>query len=139
MMRAITRTALANPHLPIPVYLAVIGIIGAISGRGIAPDTLVESLPFWLVHSWTLAIAIGGLFATGGCVTQRTRVESAGLALLLAGIGLYGAVIIPATSGAGVAAILALGSVCGIRMLVLSRAREARQGAQRLLSGEEHH
>lgn len=137
MIRAAWRIALVNPHLPIPVYLAVIGIIGAVSGRGIAPASLEESLPFWLVHSWTLAVAVGGLLASAGCLTERTRVESAGLGLLLAGIGLYGAVIIPATSGAGIAAVLALASVCAIRMFVLSRAREARQGAQRLLSGEE--
>src|SRR5690348_8128603 len=87
------RALAESPWLPITAYLGLVGVLGIASGAGVAPRSLDVTLPDWLVMAWTVGIAVGGLAATAGCLWSRTRVESAGLALLAYGAALYGAVV----------------------------------------------
>lgn len=127
---------LDNPTLPIIVYLTLIGLLATASG-GVAPQAVENATPMWLTHGWGLSVAIGGMLAVVGSLTGRTRGESAGLSLVLFGLGLYAlAEALTGHLGDGietVAALLALSTTCLIRMVVLHKARRAHALAQRII------
>ena len=133
------RNHLDNPALPIVMYLGVIGVLGVLSG-GSAPDTVTHGTPVWLTHMWAWSLALGGVLATVACLTGRTRGESAGLAMLVFGLGLYGLAEVAAggpVEGLETAtALVALIGCCAIRMRVLHLARRAQRKAQRILRRE---
>lgn len=129
---ALWRNLAEAPWLPITAYLGLVGIIGIASGVGVAPRSIDATLPDWLVMAWTVGIAAGGIAATVGCLWSRTRVESAGMALLAYGAGLYGVVVAVAAwphSLIIIAVSVAVLSMCAIRLRVLSLARRAQRRA----------
>lgn len=133
-IRRALRNQLDNPALPIVVYLAVVGLLAMASGGGAAPETVQHSTPPWLTHAWTLSLAGGGCLAVAGCLTGRTRGESAGLALLIFGLGLYGLADAVKRWPLGLetaTALLALMACCAIRLRVLHLARKAVRHAKR--------
>lgn len=132
MIRKPRSIATTAPYLPVAAYLATIGWAGLTRG-GITPgDLLDHALPGWLVLMWTIAVAAGGTAATLAGLTGRTRVESAGLALLLYGAAVYGVVGSFAVHGNPwqVATLsAAIAAMCLLRMRALSQARHAREVA----------
>lgn len=128
------------PYLPIAAYLALVGAAGLASGGGIAPSSVRDTLPHWLVLAWTLAVTAGGALATVGALVERTRVESAGLGFLAAGAVVYGLVVTLAAwpGGATVIAVsAAVLSMCLIRMRVLALARHAQEVATTLAAHDD--
>ena len=122
------RNAARAPWLPVAAYLAYVGI------RALTDDSPVARfLPAWLDAGWTAALIAGSVLVVAGTVTARTRAESAGHALHLAGIALYAACYATALHVDAVAAILTLGGVAAIRLHVLSEARAAREEAADLI------
>lgn len=128
------RTLFIAPYLPYAMYLGAVGIVALASqDRGIIPDTLTDTIPWWLATMWTLAVAAGGVLATIGALWRHTRIESAGLALLAFGAALYGACITAAawpTGATALAVVAAVVSSCLLRMRVLTLARRAQEEAQ---------
>jgi len=115
------------PWLPVATYLGVVALLSLASG-GVAPPAMTHALPAWLVLMWTVALAVGGLLSTVGVLSERTRVESAGLVLLTYGAGLYGLVLAVALWPHSLATILVavtICAMCGIRLRVLALARHA--------------
>lgn len=116
----------AFPHLPIAAWLAVAGIFGIPEG-GLVPGSMEEALPVWLTQSWTLGIALGGVFVIWGCLSTHTRVESAGLGLIIYGVCLYGAVAGVTAWPSSLAVVMlctSIASMCAIRLRVLSLSRK---------------
>ncbi|MGH3500554.1 MAG: hypothetical protein ACRDQA_06615, partial [Nocardioidaceae bacterium] len=91
--RGIRQALLETPYLPVAAYLGAVGIAALVAGHAILPDTLAEVLPAWLATVWTVAVAAGGILPVVGRVVSATRIESAGLAMLAFGAGLYGVCI----------------------------------------------
>jgi hypothetical protein len=119
------------PWLPIASYLGVVACLSLASG-GVAPPAMTHALPAWLVLMWTVALAAGGLLSTIGVLSEKTRVESAGLVLLTYGAGLYGLVLSVALWPNSLGIILvavAICGMCGIRLRVLALARHAQKVA----------
>lgn len=135
-MRDAWRRLTERPHLPLVAYLGFFGVVALIRhDHGILPVSLEDQLPAWLVFTWTLCIAAGGVGATIGVLTGQTRIESSCLGFLAAGAGIYGACITTAAwpQGATVLAVVtAVVSTCMIRISVLARARKAQEVAQRI-------
>jgi len=132
-IRTAWRQQLDNPAMPIVIYLGVVGWLAVASG-GVAPDVVEHTVPAWLAYAWSGSLAAGGTLATVAGMTGRTRGESAGLALLLFGLGLYGwsAALERWPVGLGtVSALLALMACCYLRMRVLRLARRAVRVARR--------
>lgn len=125
-----------RPHLPIVAYLGFFGVVALIRhDHGILPVSLEDQLPVWLVFTWTLCIAVGGVGATIGVLTEQTRIESSCLGFLAAGTAIYGACVTAAAwpQGATVLAVVsAIVSTCMIRISVLARSRKAMEVAQRI-------
>jgi hypothetical protein len=120
-----------HEYLPIALYLSMAGWAGIITEGRISPGSL-DVLPGWLAGMWTYSIAFGGLIAPIGAFTGRTRIESAGLAMLAWGAllyGLVGAVLLWPDSVALVAVSGAIVSMCLIRMRKLGLSRRAQQVA----------
>lgn len=124
-----TRRLLDAPHLPITAYLAFIGAASV-------TDPLADHLPTWLSLAWSFALLFGAGLIVFGVATQQTRPESAGHGFHLFGLGFLLAVSIAATDLNDLAAVLALAGVSVLRLRVLSRSREAKAEANRLLLGE---
>lgn len=125
------------PWLPIVAYLGAIAVLSLASG-GVAPPAMTHALPPWLVLMWTIALAAGGLLAIVGVLSEQTRVESAGLVLLIYGAGLYGLVLSVALWPRSLNIILVSVAVCGmclIRLRVLALARHA----QKLATDQQRH
>lgn len=127
------RTLAEAPYLPIVAYLGLVGIVGIVTGAGVAPHPLRALLPTWLVMAWTVGIAAGGTLATlGAFLRNGTRAESAGLGLLAYGAALYGAVVASVAwphALTVIAVSVAVLSMCLIRLRVLSLARRAQRRA----------
>lgn len=120
------------PWLPVAAYLGYVGV------RALSEDSPVARfLPAWLDAGWVAALIVGTVLVVAGTVTGRTRAESAGHALHLAGILLYAASYVTVLNVGAVAAILTLGGVAAIRMHVLTQARAARTEAGELLQPRE--
>lgn len=126
--RRALRRAGHSPWLPIAVYLGYVGIDGIFDRPAVEPF-----LPAWLTVAWTIALIAGAALVIVGTLSARPRAESAGHGLHLAGIVIYAACYATSLNVGAVVAVLALGSVVGIRMHVLSGARAARQEAGHLL------
>lgn len=125
------RSSSLTAYVPLVCYLALIAVIGLLTGTGIAPDTLQVALPWWLVQIWTVSIAFGGISCTVGAASKATSLESAGLLLLAWGAFLYGSVIAvvgyPYSFGAAaVSAAVILTCVIRLRELAHIR-RQARE------------
>lgn len=137
----ITRRLYGAPWLPIAGYLGIIAALSLASG-GVAPPAMTHALPAWLVLMWTLALALGGLLSVVGVLFEQTRVESAGLVLLIYGAGMYGLVLSVALWPHSTGFILVSAAICGmcaIRLRVLALARHAQKVAvaqQRCDDGE---
>ena len=118
----------SRPHLPIAIYLAVVGWATLLSSDRGTHGLLI---PDWLAAMWAAAVAVGGTLATFGGLTLRTRLESAGLVLLTYGASLYGAVfgvkLWPSWTPVALAAAVAC--MCLIRLRVLHQARRAEKVA----------
>ena len=124
------------PYLPIAAYMGLSGIIGLVnhdrSSNGLWPDyDRAHRLPDYLLIAFSVTLAVGGFLTVLGGLIRGTRVESAGLVLLLAGVAIFGIagsweennpwpVLIHA---------LAFGGMIGIRMWVLALARRAQERA----------
>lgn len=117
-----------SPWLPVAAYLGYVGIDGIFDRPAVDPF-----LPVWLTAAWTLALIAGACLVIGGTLSARTRVESAGHALHLAGMLIYAACYVTSFHVGSVAAVLALAGVAGIRLHTLSDARAAKQEANHLL------
>lgn len=116
------------PWLPVAAYL---GYVGA---DGFANRSRLDAfLPDWLGTVWSAALLTGAALVILGTITARTRAESAGHGLHVAGIVLYAACYATSLNVNAVAAILTLGGVAAIRLHVLSQARAARQVAGELI------
>lgn len=126
--RRAARRASHSPWLPVAVYLGYVGIDGIFDRPAVEPF-----LPAWLTIAWTLVLIAGAALVIGGTLAARPRAESAGHGLHLAGIAIFAACYATELHVGSVIAILALGSVAGIRMHVLSGARAAGQEASNLL------
>lgn len=131
-MRRYLRRAAIHPHLWVTVYLGYIGVHSLL--RLQSPRVMEYALPSWLTTAWMCALTAGGMLALAGCLTARTRVESAGLALQTFGIGLYAAIVAAVVhiSPSDYAAVVTLVGVGASRMWVLSRARRAQAKAGRV-------
>ncbi|MCW2543123.1 MAG: hypothetical protein JWM40_675 [Frankiales bacterium] len=126
------RLAEAPFETPIAIWFGCIGWIGLISGRGITPASLQDTLPIWLVQAWTVGIALGGTLTALGKLRQRDRLESSGLVLLGYGVTLYGATLAVAAGLNGAtaaAAMFAIAAGCAIRLRVLTLSHRARSVA----------
>lgn len=126
-LRKAWRQQLDNPALPIVVYLGIVGALGLLAG-GVAPDVVEATTPRWLTLAWPVSLAVGGGLAAAGGLTGRTRAESAGLALQLFGLGLFGlaaAVTNWPLSFDTISALAALMACLWMRMRVLRLARRA--------------
>lgn len=134
--RKLWRALTFAPWLPIVAYLGFVGIVALASQQhSILPDSLTDTLPWWLALAWTVAIAVGGACATIGGLWLHTRIESVGLAFLGSGAVIYGACVTIAAwpSGATVlAVVVAIASMCAIRMRTLSLARRAQDEARQI-------
>lgn len=117
-----------TPYIPVACYLALVGLIGLLTGSGIVPTTLHEALPRFMVTIWTTCVSVGGLACTAGAATRRPSVESAGLAALAWGAFLYGVVVAwigyPYSFGAAAVALTIM-LMCALRLRELSHIRRA--------------
>jgi hypothetical protein len=130
----VKRLALDNPLLPIIAYLGVVGILAVLAG-GVAPDSVESGTPAWLGYAWSGCMALGGLAATIGGIISRTRLESAGLSLLMVSLGLFvwAGTITSETAGDDVLALAALLGSFLLRMRLLHRERRAQRIAAALV------
>lgn len=133
-MRHARDRALDAPHLPIAGYLGYVGLATLIGGT----PTLDGVLPVWLTYAWSLAVLVGAVLVIAGVLGAWTRAESAGHGFHLFGIGLFTVVAVAEhqLDAGAVSAVLMLAAVSGLRMRLLTRAREAREEANRYLRGE---
>lgn len=126
------RLAEAPFETPIALWFGVIGWVGIVTGQGITPATLEDTLPIWLVQAWTAGLAFGGTLTTMGKLRQRDRIEASGLVLLGYGATLYAVVLLVAAGIPGVTAAAAMFAVacgCGLRLRVLALSHRARSVA----------
>lgn len=76
-------------------YLAIIvGLPILVDPGTFAPMSVQTGMPDWLVRIWGADLLAGGLFSVSGLISERPRVERAGLALLCTGAGIYAGLII---------------------------------------------
>lgn len=116
------------PYLPMAAWMGLVGWTSIADG-GVAPDALREVLWPPLVWCWTMFVALGGLTTTIGALWHRSAVESAGLASLIWGVSLWGITLAVVGSGGSLVLALCLVLMCGLRLLALAKAREAKREA----------
>jgi hypothetical protein len=76
-------------------YLAIIVGLPILLNPGIfAPMSIQSGMPEWLVRIWGVDLLAGGMLSVSGLVSERPRIERAGLALLCAGAAIYAGLII---------------------------------------------
>jgi hypothetical protein len=119
---------LAGTHLPIALYLGVIGLMFVIS-----PSTaLINPLPVWEAWAWMASLVGGTGLIVYGTASERSRVESVGHAFHLFGLGMFVALL--AIQGAEqYVALGALSAVSLMRMRTLKRSRRAKREARRII------
>lgn len=123
-------------EVPICFYLFVIGTWNLIAGLTGVPVSVQHTYPKWLTIAWAASIALGSGAALVGRYVQRFRLESSGLAFMLAACGIY---IYTVLSVNGLTAIFASGAYaaiatgCIIRMKVIRRSHKAQQVATEIL------
>lgn len=137
-------SATAPFEVPILAYFAALGwvaLIGSLfGGIHVAPDSVVATLPDWLIYLWAACFAIGSSVALVGRYFQRFPVESSGLALLGAAFFTYAIVVLYVN---GLSAVFASGAYvalltgCLVRIRVISFDRKAHRVAAEILH-EEH-
>jgi hypothetical protein len=130
--RTVRATWLDNPLTPLYAYMAAIGYLTAT--EDVVPATVQQSTPQWLTVAWAGSLAIAGLLTLAGCVTDRNRLEAAGLALWLFGLGLLTlAEVTRGELGDDVLAVAALTGCAYLRLRVLRKARRAVKHVRREL------
>jgi hypothetical protein len=125
---AVRERLLAGTHLPIALYLGVIGLMFALS-----PSTaMTDPLPLWEAWAWMASFVGGAGLIVYGTASERSRVESVGHAFHLFGLGLFVALLAIQGAEQGVA-LAALSAVSLMRMRTLKRSRRAKREARRII------
>lgn len=126
-MPTAVRALLARPHLPIVGYLTYETWKALLNGPA---DS--AGIPTWLAYMWAVAAAVGSVFAILGGLGLKTRMESAGLALLAYGAVVFGVVAVGKHDDSNMVLAIAVFAMCLIRMRVLAKARAAQEVAAKI-------
>lgn len=106
-------------------YLAVAaGVPIIIDPTIFAPVSMQLNLSGWLVRAWGADLATGGLLCGYGLLSERPRIERAGLAFLFTGSMLFATVIL---TYAGLAALLPALTYSLLSITAIARFRKLRK------------
>lgn len=134
-----TMSETAPFQVPICAYFFLIGFYNLFTGV-VTPDSVDNTYPLWLIVAWSASVTFGCGLSLVGRYVEAFRMESSGLAFLLAACGIYiGAVIwFAGMKGFWSAlAYIAIGTGCIIRMLVIRKHHKAqRVAAQIIVNGD---
>lgn len=129
--RRAIRRSLEAVHLPVSLYLGVIGV-AALAGPGVINGAVTA----WLAYAWSVALIVGTLLIVSGVCSEKSRAESVGHMFHLFALSLLAAVNLTEVGGSDVIALATLAGVSLLRMRQLRRSRLAQREAARLLNGE---
>jgi hypothetical protein len=123
-------------QVPICAYLFLLGAYNLFTGI-ITPVSIDRTYPYWLIIAWSAASALGCGLSLLGRYVQAFRMESSGLAFLLAACGLYVGAVVWALGWRGVwtgGGFLAIATGCIIRMLVIRKHHKAQRVAGQIIA-----
>lgn len=79
-------------------YLSMLCVMGGVAfvvnPEELAPTTIYNGLPYWLVVAWTASVAAGGCFILTGLMIGKVRVERIGYAYLAIAVAIFAACLV---------------------------------------------
>jgi hypothetical protein len=131
-----TMSETAPFQVPFCAYFFITGLSNLLTGV-LTPESVDHTYPVWLVIAWSACVTTGSGLSLAGRWFEAFRMESSGLAFVLASCGIYiGAVIYFAGLKGSFSALpyIAIATGCIIRMLVIRKHHKAQRYAGQLIA-----
>lgn len=128
-------------QVPLTVYFTLFGFVNLLQGLGITPNSVDDTYSPWIIFVWAVFMFVGSALSLFGRYTQKFRMESAGLGLLLSSCAVIVIAVMAMAGWSGLlasGAFAAIGAGCAIRMIVIAKHHKAQRIAAALIRLEQN-
>lgn len=128
-------------QVPLTIYFTLFGLTNLLQGLGITPNSVDQAYSRWIILAWAIFMFVGSALSLVGRYTQKFRMESAGLGLLLSSCGVVVVAVMVVAGWNGLlasGAFAAIGAGCVIRMIVIAKHHKAQRIAAQMIRTEQN-